>query len=641
MSRRRVVAILGVTGRLGPAVARAFAGWEVRGLSRRAAHSDEAVESISLVLGDRRRAADLAPLLEGADVVVDLLCFGQADADVLLEALAGLPKARRHLVFASSIAARFDEDDYGRGKRAAETRYAQAFDGPVHTLILPRLVASVDHARREQAYLESAASTGRALHAGSGRQRQTIAPVAGVAQLIRELADDAERVPPGPINVGPPETIAVEQAVAALVAGAGLKVPTGRHPDANWRGPHGGGDERLDVTRSCRLLELSWPDPIEVYRELGAWLAAHPTGKRPRPVVRKPSKRFSGRRVVDVHGRRRVPVLAEPHPEIEELARWLSPAFYVDTGRPCNSACVYCAVPPHGDTQGFTPLERLEDAIAAGRAAGCERAILIGGEPTIYPQLEGLLDALSAADLRDHVLMTNGLRLAEPGLVEWLVERGVRTFHVSIDSADESTYDRISRSLGQAPKQWEALDHVLAHPRARLYVYTAVTRLNAPAIPQLLDAIAEHASALGRPTPPSILAFVKPIGDALSHADMLLLAPEERAAIAREALAAAEKTGCVLGLRNLQACLAPELVRHLVDYYLEDYSVDIVSGEPEENAHAAYWSHDVPCEACAHRRVCSGVYHDDIERFGVQAFDAIGPESLDPAVIPPSWRPLE
>ncbi len=639
MNRRRVVAILGVTGRLGPAVARAFVGWEVRGLSRRAAHADEAVQSSSFVLGDRRCAADLTPLLEGADVIVDLLCFAEADANVLLEALADLPEARRHLVFASSIAARLDEDDYGRGKRAAETRYAQAFDGPVHTLILPRLVASVDHARREQAYLESAASTGRALHAGSGEQRQTIAPVVGVARLIRKLADDAEAFPVGPINVGPPEPIAVQQAIAALIAGAGLTVPTGRHPDPNWRGPHGGGNELLDVTRCRRLLELSWPDPVEVYRELGAWLAAHPTGERPRPVVRKPSRRFDGRRVVDVHGRRRVPVLAEPHPGIEELARWLSPAFYVDTGRPCNSACVYCAVPPHGDTQGFTPLERLEQAIAAGRAAGCERAILIGGEPTVYPQLEGLLDALRAADLRDHVLMTNGLRLAEPGLVEWLVERGVRTFHLSIDCADESTYDRISRSLGQASKQWAALDHVLAVPHARLYVYTAVTRLNAPTIPQLLEAIADRARALGRTAPPSILAFVKPIGDALSHADMLLLAPEERVVVAREALAAAAETGCVMGLRNLQACLAPELIGHLVDYYLEDYSVDIVSGEPEENAHAAYWSHDVPCEACAHRAVCGGVYHDDIARFGVQAFDAIGPDSLNAAVVPANRRP--
>ena len=115
---------------------------------------------------------------------------------------------------------------------------------------------------------------------------------------------------------------------------------------------------------------------------------------------------------------------------------WLA-QFYIDFGRPCNSACLYCAVPPHEDAQGFTPLGRVPEMIEAGVAVGCDRAILIGGEPTIYPHLDDVLAMLREAGLaRDHIIMTNGLRLAKEGVAQGLFEAGVDTFHISIDTAD-------------------------------------------------------------------------------------------------------------------------------------------------------------------------------------------------------------
>ena len=185
-------------------------------------------------------------------------------------------------------------------------------------------------------------------------------------------------------------------------------------------------------------------------RRHGAWLCRRlPEEARPRDTVQQRQKAFRGHRVVDVHGVREPPALAEPRPELAELAGWLSPAFYVDTGRPCNAACLYCAVSPHADTEGFTPLSRFDDMIAAGKAAGATRAILIGGEPTIHPQLDALLGLLADAGLpRGHVIMTNGLRLADPARVDALVAGGVETFHLSIDTADPAVYRRLARGAG-------------------------------------------------------------------------------------------------------------------------------------------------------------------------------------------------
>ena len=102
-------------------------------------------------------------------------------------------------------------------------------------------------------------------------------------------------------------------------------------------------------------------------------------------------------------------------------------------------------------------------------------------------------------------------------------------------------------------------------------------------------------------------------------------------------MAEADRLGVPLGLRNLQSCLAPELVRRSVDYYLEDFSVDLERRSRVPYAHAEYWRQGAPCHACADRGVCTGIYEDDLSRFGADAFRALAedPALASPAPVPP------
>ena len=342
----KTVAILGATGRLGAATVRAFSGWNVRGLAHRQPHADEARPAM-LILGDRRDVDAVRHAMIGADVVVDVLAFTEPGVRVVTDALEGLEERPKHLIMASTTAIFGPPDDeYGAGKRDAQQHYEAHFDGITHTLVLPRLVSPVDYQRREQDYLNTAAE-GNVMVGGDLARRQVIAPVDGVARVIRALAENPERVPAGRLNVGPPEPVTVGDAVEALVSGAGFTAKLVRHPDSSWRGPHGGSEEPLDTTRLQALLpELEWEDPLDVYRTLGEWLAEQaPATSRPKQVVKQKHKKFVGQGLVDIHGAREVPAVAEPIPSLEKIASWLSPAFYIDTGRPCNSACIYCAVP--------------------------------------------------------------------------------------------------------------------------------------------------------------------------------------------------------------------------------------------------------------------------------------------------------
>ena len=622
---RCVVVILGVTGRAGPAVARAFSG-EVRGLSRRAPHPDERVpEGITLALADRCDVDALAALVDGADAVIDLVGFSRADADALLAAVARARRPPTHIVFASSIAVNFPDDPVGRGKREAQARYEEGFAGAVHTLVLPRLVASVDHGRREQPYLDTARATGKALVAGDGAQRQTVAAVEGVAAVIRALVDDPTTLPAGAVNVGPREPITVADAVRALLDGAGVSAPLGRHPDRAWRAPHGGADEALDTAPLHRAMpDVAWPDTHETYRALGRWMAANPgTARRPLPVVAPSKRAYVGRRTCDVHDVRR-PLGVPAEPVFLALASWITPAFYVDLGRPCNAACVYCSVPPHGDTEGFAPVSSLVDVVKAGVLAGCARAILIGGEPTIHPELETVLAMLRDAGFtRGNAVMTNGLKLADASFVDALVTGGVKTFHVSVDTSDEAVFDRLSRSRGQFAKQRRGLANALARRDANTYVYTVVTRWNVATLEDHLRALRDLARDAGRDPAPVVMAFAKPVGDALTHARDLLLTPDERARAARDLARAGDALGVPVGFRNLQPCLAPELASRVVDAYLEDRSVDLRTRAAEPYQHdAEYVRRVAACEGCAASAHCPGAYRDDVSLYGEEAYGA-------------------
>lgn len=633
--REHVVALLGDTGRLGPAVARAFADCALRGLSRRDPLPDEAIPpSLSHTRAARRDVDALRALVDGATVVVDLLGFDADDADALLDAVARAERPPRHLVFASSIAeepSRFggSETPAGQGKRDARARYERAFPGVVHVLVLPRLVAAVDPAQRERAYLDTARATGRALVQGDGRQRQTVAPVEGVAAVIRALADDPSLHPAGALRVGPALPVTVAAAAQAILHGAGIRAPIARHPDPRWRGPHGGGEEVIDAPT---LPGITWPNPLDVYARLGAWLAAQPAPRRPLPVVAPSARRYTGARTVDVHDRRDPIPLRDKDPAIERLAGWITPAFYVDLGRPCNAACVYCSVPPHGDTEGFTPMDRVVDMVKAGLAAGCDRAILIGGEPTIHPEFLRVLEMLSDAGLpRRHVVMTNGLKLADAPFLDAMIARGVATLHVSVDTDDEAVHDRIARARGQFHRQREGLRNALSRKDINAYVYTVLTRWNAPGAARHLASIAALARELGRDPPTVLCAFAKPVGDALAHADDLLLSPAERAALARELVAAGDALGVTVGVRNLQPCLAPALAPRLADLYLDDVSVDLRTRARVPYAHNTEYLRRVPaCAGCALAGACAGVYAEDIARYGDAGYATIGSAQRSP-----------
>jgi cyclic pyranopterin phosphate synthase len=112
----------------------------------------------------------------------------------------------------------------------------------------------------------------------------------------------------------------------------------------------------------------------------------------------------------------------------------------------CNLRCVYCMP----EQMVFRPNEELlddEELFAVLRATsllGFDKYRLTGGEPTVRPNLVGIVHEIAhLPGVREIAMTTNGLRLAS--LAEPLKRAGLQRVNVSLDSLDEVKFHRMTR----------------------------------------------------------------------------------------------------------------------------------------------------------------------------------------------------
>ena len=144
----------------------------------------------------------------------------------------------------------------------------------------------------------------------------------------------------------------------------------------------------------------------------------------------------------------------------------------------CNFRCPYCMPKEtfHGRYRFLRATERLNfDEIARiARAAvrlGVRKIRLTGGEPLLRTGLADLVGELSAIDgVEDVALTTNGVLLAQHAAE--LKGNGLNRVTVSLDSLDETVFERMSGGFG-------GLEQVLEGIEAALEAGLAPVKLNA------------------------------------------------------------------------------------------------------------------------------------------------------------------
>lgn len=106
--------------------------------------------------------------------------------------------------------------------------------------------------------------------------------------------------------------------------------------------------------------------------------------------------------------------------------------FELDVVKTCNNRCVNCShFAPVNKPKAMTEYELYEDCITLAHIAHADRLFLLGGEPTLHPDLAGMAKAARQSGLADEiVVLTNGAKLDEQPPAFWN----------SVDTVDFSQY---------------------------------------------------------------------------------------------------------------------------------------------------------------------------------------------------------
>ncbi len=114
----------------------------------------------------------------------------------------------------------------------------------------------------------------------------------------------------------------------------------------------------------------------------------------------------------------------------------------------CNFRCVYCMEP---DVK-YLPkhaLLSLNDYVRIARVAyelGVTKLRITGGEPTLYPELDFLIEEVGKIGFDDIALTSNGTLLTEERCVQWKAS-GLNRITISLDTLDSKKKARITRSF--------------------------------------------------------------------------------------------------------------------------------------------------------------------------------------------------
>ena len=114
----------------------------------------------------------------------------------------------------------------------------------------------------------------------------------------------------------------------------------------------------------------------------------------------------------------------------------------------CNRKCAYCI---NSSTDGKSDLP-LNKALANIRKAhdnlGIKECVILGGEPTLYPDLIELVRSLSAMGFEKIIMTSNGVELHRP-LIDSLIDAGLTHLNVSVHN-DKGLWNTIGLSEMQA-----------------------------------------------------------------------------------------------------------------------------------------------------------------------------------------------
>jgi pyruvate-formate lyase-activating enzyme len=327
----------------------------------------------------------------------------------------------------------------------------------------------------------------------------------------------------------------------------------------------------------------------------------------------------------------------EIHPLVEGGRAWppllgrYFPGFYLDVGGRCNFACPYCSIDKSVPFRSAEEMERIVEIAGKNRLG---TGIFIGGEPSIYPHLERVMEHGQRHGVSDYWIITNGSGLVHRPRVQRLHDLGMKVWHLSWDHFDKRVLAAYHGSRPVLANLMRAAENVSELRGDLVYLYQVVTRQTYPTLPQMVTFVADLRERFPA-IQALVAAMVKAVQEALKNPEVLY-AVEDAVPSLREAAAVASARSLPFWIFNLPPCVVPDLADIVFSPYELDRTLDLDTLELMPSRAADHCVKGPACLGCSCFDSCSGYLRAYEERFGSAVFRP--PPGLRRAVALPESR---
>lgn len=225
---------------------------------------------------------------------------------------------------------------------------------------------------------------------------------------------------------------------------------------------------------------------------------------------------------------------------------WLS----ICVGGRCDSRCTFCFTEWIRYAPQLTS-EQIRYALGEARSIPTlDSVVFSGGEPTLRPDLLGLIAYAVHLGYSEIGLQSNGHKLAASDYAEELATAGVTNGLISLHGSQAATHDRITAHLGSFEKVCRALA-VASRRITSIEVNYVVCKQNVREVVEVVDLI-------NRLAPGAAIRYSFPIIEGAAYENIAVVVPD-MTSYARWVSAArirAEHLGIEVSSANVPACIS-------------------------------------------------------------------------------------
>lgn len=308
--------------------------------------------------------------------------------------------------------------------------------------------------------------------------------------------------------------------------------------------------------------------------------------------------------------------------------------FEIQLGHLCNNRCVFCSSGQLSEMKiaRAIRLDPILQAIEQGRAGGATRITFLGGEPTIH---KGFLAALQhTVDLgfEEVVIFTNGVMLPVPGFIDKVIAIGQKfEWRISIQGGNEEAHVAVTKRKDSFRRIVEGLEVLKARGQdvtANLCVNEESYR-SLPDYPALVSLYGIRQLHVDMIRPPST-------GErSLQYLSEIMPRYSEIAPYIEQMLATFEETqpDFDVNIGNLPFCVLPQWGHRIHHGGTETITASCDASGLETPVDKYEWHgslrrHLPSCEGCVFKPQCKGVFHEYLDIYGGDEFQAVTEKAL-------------